>query len=149
MPPTRVIDVQRILQVLPHRHPMVMVDRVTHIEAGKRVSGHKCVSFNEPWFAGHSPSRPVFPGVMILEALSQIGGVLAYASEPFDPMHSVLYFLGFEKVKFRRTVTPGDRLDLEVRVIHHRSNIWKLHGEASVEGTLAAEAELLASVVER
>lgn len=146
---TKPIDIQRILQVLPHRHPMVFIDRVTLLDVGKRALGHKCVTFNEPWFAGHFPSKPVMPGVLVLEAMSQLASVLAYASEPFDPMHSVLYFLGFDKVKFRRPVVPGDKLDLEATVMHHRSNVWKLRGEASVDGTLCAEAELLASVVER
>ena len=89
------------------------------------------------------------PGVLILEALAQIGGILAYASEPFDPSRSLMYFLGIDKAKFRHTVTPGDRLDLMVEVMHHRSNVWKLRGEASVDGTLCAQAELLASIVDR
>jgi 3-hydroxyacyl-[acyl-carrier-protein] dehydratase len=89
------------------------------------------------------------PGVLIIEALAQIGGILAYASEPFDASTSLLYFLGIDKAKFRRPVIPGDRLDLEVSIVHHRSNVWKFHGEALVEGTLCAQADLLASVVDR
>jgi 3-hydroxyacyl-[acyl-carrier-protein] dehydratase len=89
------------------------------------------------------------PGVLVVEALAQIGGILAYASEPFDQAGSLLYFLGIDKAKFRRPVIPGDRLDLEVSVVHHRTNIWKLKGEASVDGTLCAQAELLASVVDQ
>jgi 3-hydroxyacyl-[acyl-carrier-protein] dehydratase len=89
------------------------------------------------------------PGVLILEALSQLGGLLAYASEPFDVSRSLMYFLGIDKAKFRHMVTPGDRLDLEVTVISHRQNVWKLRGEATVEGTLSAQAELLASIVDR
>jgi len=87
--------------------------------------------------------------VLIIESLAQIGGILAYASEPFDAATSLMYFLGIDKAKFRRPVTPGDRLDLEVTVAHHRTNVWKLKGEAFVEGTLCASAELLASVVDR
>lgn len=143
------IDIHRILQVLPHRHPMVMVDRVTELVPSQLIRGHKCVSHNEPWFAGHYPTRPVFPGVMILEALAQIGGILAYASEPFDPATNLMYFLGVDKVKFRKIVTPGDRLDLFCEVLHHRTNVWKLRGEASVDGTLCAQGELLASIVDR
>jgi 3-hydroxyacyl-[acyl-carrier-protein] dehydratase len=143
------LDIHRILQVLPHRHPMVMVDRVTELQPMKFIRGHKCVSFNEPWFLGHFPTRPMLPGVLILEALSQIGGILAYASEPFDPNSNLLYFLGFEKVKFRKPVVPGDRLDLFCEVIHHRSNVWKLRGEASVDDTLCAQGELLASIIDR
>jgi 3-hydroxyacyl-[acyl-carrier-protein] dehydratase len=143
------LDIERILQILPHRWPFVLVDRVTEIVPGERIAGHKCVSMNEPWFQGHFPARPIMPGVLILEALAQIGGLLAYATEPFDANSSLMYFLGIDKAKFRRPVTPGDRLDLEVSILHHRTNVWKLRGEASVEGTLCAHAELLASVVDR
>ncbi len=143
------LDIQQILSILPHRYPFVMVDRVTEILPGKSIRGHKCVSFNEPWFPGHFPQRPIMPGVMILECLAQIGGILAYASDPFDPTSNLMFFLGIDKAKFRHTVTPGDRLDLLVEVLHHRSNVWKLRGEASVDGTLCAEGELLASIVDR
>lgn len=88
-------------------------------------------------------------GVLVKEALAQIGSILAYASEPFDAESGLLYFLGIDKAKFRRPVTPGDRLDLEVTIIHHRTNVWKLRGEASVDGALCAQGELLASVVDR
>ena len=147
--PSSVLDIERILQILPHRWPFVLVDRVTEIVENERIRGHKCVSMGEPWFQGHFPSRPIMPGVLILEALTQLGGILAYASDPFDSSNSLMYFLGIDKAKFRRIVTPGDRLDLEVSVIHHRSNVWKLRGEASVDGTLCAQGELLASVVPR
>jgi 3-hydroxyacyl-[acyl-carrier-protein] dehydratase len=143
------VDIDRILQILPHRWPFVLVDRVNEIVENERIQGHKCVSMGEPWFQGHFPNRPIMPGVLILEALAQLGGILAYASDPFDSTTSLMYFLGIDKAKFRRIVTPGDRLDLEVKVIHHRSNVWKLRGEASVEGTLCAQGELLASVVAR
>jgi 3-hydroxyacyl-[acyl-carrier-protein] dehydratase len=137
------------LEILPHRYPFVMVDRVTEIVAGKSIRGHKMVSFNEPWSQGHFPGRPIFPGVLIIECLAQIGGILAYASDPFDTHTSLMYFLGIDKAKFRHTVTPGDKLDLMVEVVHHRSNVWKLRGEATVEGTLCASGELLASIVDR
>jgi 3-hydroxyacyl-[acyl-carrier-protein] dehydratase len=143
------LDIHQILGILPHRYPIVMVDRVTEIVPGKSIKGHKCVTFNEPWFPGHFPQRPIMPGVLILECLAQIGGILAYASDPFDPSHNLMYFLGIDKAKFRHTVTPGDRLDLAVSVLHHRSNVWKLRGEASVDGTLCAEGELLASIIDR
>ncbi len=143
------IDVHRILRILPHRYPFVMVDRVTEIAAGKHIRGHKSVAYNEPWFPGHFPGRPIMPGVLILESLAQIGGMLAYASDPFDAATHLMFFLGIDKCKFRRTVEPGDRLDLYAEVLHHRSNVWKLRGEASVDGALCAEAELLASVVDR
>ena len=147
--PSSTLDIERILQILPHRWPFVLVDRVSEIIENERIRGHKCVSMGEPWFQGHFPSRPIMPGVLILEALTQLGGILAYASDPFDSSQALMYFLGIDKAKFRRVVTPGDRLDLEVSVIHHRSNVWKLRGEASVDGTLCAQGELLASVVSR
>ena len=141
------IDIHRILQVLPLRHPMVLVDRVTELVPSQHIRGHKCVAYSEPWFQGQN--RPVLPGMLILEALSQIGCILAYASEPFDPSNNLMYFLGLDKVKFRKPVVPGDRLDLYCEVIHHRMNVWKLRGEASVEGALCAQGELLASVIDR
>ena len=144
-----VIDIERILQILPHKWPFLLVDRVTEVLPGQVVRGHKCVTINEPWFLGHFPQHPVMPGVLILESLAQIGGILAYATDPFDLSQSFMYFLGIDRAKFRRPVIPGDRLDLEVRVVHHRENVWKLKGVASVDGTLCAEGELLASVVDR
>lgn len=143
------LDIHQVLSILPHRYPFVMVDRVTEVVAGKSIRGHKCVTYNEPWFPGHFPQRPLMPGVLILEALAQIGGILAYASDPFDASSNLMYFLGIDKAKFRHVVVPGDRLDLYVTVLHHRSNVWKLRGEASVDGTLCAEGELLASIVDR
>ncbi|HET7539123.1 MAG TPA: 3-hydroxyacyl-ACP dehydratase FabZ [Polyangiaceae bacterium] len=143
------LEVRKILEILPHRYPFVLVDRVTDIVRGESIRGHKMVSANEPWCQGHFPDRPIMPGVLIIEALAQIGGILAYASEPFDASTSLMYFLGIDKAKFRHTVTPGDRLDLYVEVIQHRSNTWKLRGEATVEGTLCAQGELLASIVDR
>lgn len=139
----------QILEILPHRYPFVMVDRVTEIVPRQSIRGYKLVSNNEPWTQGHFPSRPIMPGVLIIEALAQIGGILAYASEPFDATQSQMYFLGIDKAKFRHTVTSGDQLDLYVEVMQHRSNVWKLRGEATVEGTLCASGELLASIVDR
>jgi 3-hydroxyacyl-[acyl-carrier-protein] dehydratase len=143
------LEIDRILSILPHRYPFVLVDRVTDVTPFKHIVGHKCVTMNEPWFLGHFPSRPIMPGVLILEALAQIGGLLAYASEPFDAQSSLMYFLGIDKAKFRRPVIPGDRLDLEVSVLHHRTNTWRFKGEALVDGTVCAQGELLASVVDR
>jgi 3-hydroxyacyl-[acyl-carrier-protein] dehydratase len=142
------LDIAKILEVLPHRYPFVMVDRVTQIDAGKSIRGHKMVSYNEPWCVGHFPGRPIMPGVLIIESLTQIGGILAYASDPFDVSKSLMYFLGVDKAKFRRPVTPGDRLDLHVEVVHHRGSVWKLRGQATVDGALAAQGELLASIVD-
>lgn len=143
------LDIHQILNVLPHRHPFVMVDRVTEVVSNKYIRGHKCVTYNEPYFPGHFPQRPIMPGVLVLESLAQIGGILAYVSDPFDPTTNLMYFLGIDKVRFRHTIVPGDRMDLHVQVIHHRSNVWKLRGEVTVDGTLCTEGELLASIVDR
>ena len=143
------IEIEKILEILPHRYPFVLVDRVTEIVPGERIRGLKMVSYNEPWCQGHFPGRPIMPGVLIIEALAQIGGILVYATDPFDSERNLMYFLGIDKAKFRHTVTPGDRLDLQVEVVHHRSNVWKLRGEATVDGTLCAQGELLASIVDR
>jgi 3-hydroxyacyl-[acyl-carrier-protein] dehydratase len=143
------LDIHQILNIIPHRFPFVMVDRVTEVVAGKYARGHKCVSYNEPFFPGHFPQRPIMPGVLIIESLAQLGGILAFVSEPFDPTTNLLFFLGIDKAKFRRTIVPGDRMDLYVEVTHHRSNVWKFRGEVSVDGTLCAEGELLASIVDR
>ena len=126
-----------------------MVDRVSEIAVGETIRGYKNVSINEPYFQGHYPGDPIVPGVLILESLAQIGCLLAYASDPFDSSTSHMFFLVFDKVKFRHPVRPGDRLDLEVHVSGHHSNVWKLRGEATVNGTLCAEGQLLASVVPR
>jgi 3-hydroxyacyl-[acyl-carrier-protein] dehydratase len=100
------IEIDRILQILPHRWPFVMVDRVTDVVPKERIVGHKCVTMGEPWAQGHFPARPILPGVLIIEALAQIGGILAYASEPFDASSSLMYFLGIDKAKFRRPGRP-------------------------------------------
>jgi 3-hydroxyacyl-[acyl-carrier-protein] dehydratase len=143
------LDIHQILSILPHRYPFVMVDRVTELVSGKYVRGHKCVSYNEPFFPGHFPMRPIMPGVLIVESLAQMGAILAFVSEPFDPTTNLMYFLGIDAVKFRRTVEPGDRMDLFVEVKHHRSNVWKFDGEVCVDGTLCTEGQLLASIVDR
>ena len=143
------LNIRKILKILPHRFPFVLVDRISNIVPGVSVTGHKMVSINEPWFQGHFPDQPIMPGVLIVESLAQAGGILAYASDPFDAGSSLMYFLSIDKAKFRNTVVPGDKLDLFVEVVHHRTNVWKFRGEATVDGTLCAQAELLASVIDR
>ena len=142
------LDVVAIQKLLPHRFPFLLLDRVTEL-GEEKVVGLKNVTINEPFFTGHFPGDPIMPGVLIVEALAQIGGILAYASDPFDASGSLMYFLGIDKTKFRHPVRPGDRLDLEVKALGHHSNVWKLKGEATVNGTLCAEGQLLASIVER
>lgn len=142
-------DLTRILRILPHRAPFVLLDRVTEIEPRKSARALKCVTYNEPFFPGHFPGKPIFPGVLILEALAQLIGVLAYASEPFDSSQKIMYFMGIDRARFRAPVVPGDRMELEVEVIQRKSNIWKCAGTAKVDEALCAEAELLAAIVDR
>jgi 3-hydroxyacyl-[acyl-carrier-protein] dehydratase len=142
-------DLTRILRILPHRAPFVLLDRVTDIEPRKSARALKCVTYNEPFFPGHFPGKPIFPGVLILEALAQLIGVLAYASEPFDSSQKIMYFMGIDRARFRAPVVPGDRMVLEIEVIQRKSNIWKCAGTAKVDEAVCAEAELLAAIVDR
>jgi 3-hydroxyacyl-[acyl-carrier-protein] dehydratase len=143
------IDVAKILALLPHRFPFVMVDRVTELEPGVLARGHKSVAYNEPWFPGHFPGRPIMPGVLVVEALAQLGGILAHASDPTAGSDGALtVFLGIDKARFRRPVVPGDRLDLEARVLQRRARLWRFAGTARVDGAVAAEAVLMATSVD-
>ena len=146
MKPPTTIEIDRILQILPHRWPFVLVDRVTHVEPGERILGHKCVTMGEPWFQGHFPARPIMPGVLIIEALAQAGALLAASLVGFDPEKQVIFFLGIDKARFRKPVTPGDLLMLEVVPLRKGGAIWKLRGEAKVDGAVVAEAELMATI---
>jgi len=143
------LDIGRILRILPHRAPFVLLDRVVDVQPRVSARAIKCVTFNEPFFPGHFPGNPVFPGVLIIEALAQLLGVLAYASEPFDTSQKTMYFLGIDKAKFRRAVVPGDRMDLFIELQKRKSNIWKCAGRAEVDGVLCAEGELLAAITDR
>jgi 3-hydroxyacyl-[acyl-carrier-protein] dehydratase len=144
------LEVRDILTILPHRYPLVMVDRVTEIVPGERIAGHKCVAYNEPWFQGHFPARPIMPGVLVVESMVQLGGLLAWASDASaEPGgEKVVLFLGIDKARFRRPVIPGDKLELSAKVLQRRGPVWKLAGQARVDGALAAEAEMLAQVAD-
>jgi 3-hydroxyacyl-[acyl-carrier-protein] dehydratase len=142
-------DLPQILRILPHRAPFVLIDRVVDIQPRKSARAFKCVTYNEPFFPGHFPGKPIFPGVLILEAMAQLIGVLAYASEPFDSSQKIMYFMGIDKARFRAPVVPGDRMTLDVEVVQRKSNIWKCAGTARVDEALCAEAELLAAIVDR
>ena len=143
------LDIREILDLLPHRYPFLMVDRVTEIVVNECIKAYKCVSFNEPFFQGHFPEIPVMPGVLIVEALAQAGGLLVLQNLPVDHTAKIFLFTGIEAVKFRRPVVPGDRLDLECRLLRHKLNLWKMQGHAYVDGQLAAEAVLTAAVMDR
>jgi 3-hydroxyacyl-[acyl-carrier-protein] dehydratase len=143
------MDIGKILAALPHRYPFLLVDRVVEVIKGERIHAYKNVTFNEEFFQGHFPGQPVMPGVLQLEALAQAGALLAYEGAPFDPKQKVIYLMSFDKVKFRRPVVPGDRLDLHVRVERQKGNIWRLAGEAKVEGQLASEGQIMAMIADR
>lgn len=137
------MNIQEISAILPHRYPFLLVDRISEIDPGKKIVGFKNVSINEPFFQGHFPNHPIMPGVLIIESMAQMGGVLAFKSAKGSE-GQLVFFLGIDRAKFRRPVYPGDQLRIEVEVLQERPPYWKLKGLAYVDGKLAAEAELKA-----
>ena len=142
-------DIQKIMGLLPHRYPFLLVDRVIEMVPDDKVTALKNVTFNEPFFQGHFPGQPVMPGVLIIEALAQVGGLLAFESGTADNRGKLIYFMGLDKVRFRKPVVPGDQLILKAKIINLRSKAAKMSGTASVDNKLVAEAELMASFGER
>lgn len=145
----KTIDIQEIIKLLPHRYPLLLVDRILEVEAPNRIVGIKNVTVNEPFFQGHFPGRPIMPGVLIVEAMAQTGGVLAFLSMPEEERSREVFFLGIDKVRFRRPVVPGDQLRMELEVVKRRKSVWGLSARAFVGENLACEAELLAMLGER
>ena len=143
----RTIDLQGIMDLLPHRYPMLLVDRILDFEPKEWIRGLKNVSFNEEVFQGHFPSRPVFPGVYIVEAMAQTGGCLLMR-EYEDRAKKVIYFMGIDAVKFRKPVLPGDQLVMEVKVLQFKGRICKMRGEAFVNGQKVAEAEFMSMLMD-
>jgi 3-hydroxyacyl-[acyl-carrier-protein] dehydratase len=143
------MDIQEIQQLLPHRYPFLLVDRVVEIVPGQKLVAYKNVTMNEDFFNGHFPGHPVMPGVLVLEALAQATAILAYKSEGIDPKRMVTYLMGVDGAKFRKPVVPGDRLQLNIEVVRHKGAIWKTKGTATVDGAKVAEGEFLATVVDK
>ncbi|HLE08597.1 MAG TPA: 3-hydroxyacyl-ACP dehydratase FabZ [Thermodesulfobacteriota bacterium] len=141
------IDINEIQKILPHRYPFLLIDRILEFEAGKRAKGLKNVTINEPFFQGHFPGHPIMPGVLIIEAMAQVGGILAFKSANVE--NKVVYFMGIDSARFRRPVYPGDSLEITVEVKKVRGTIWAFKCEAFVNSALVAEAELMATIVER
>jgi len=141
-------DIQEIMGLLPHRYPFLLIDRVIEFEPQKRLVAIKSVSFNEPFFQGHFPGYPIMPGVLVVEAMAQAGGIIMTAEMP-DREKKLVVFSGIERAKFRRPVTPGDQLRIEVEVLAFRSRAGRIEGKAYVDGKLACEATLTCQVVPR
>ena len=143
------VGVNEIQEVLPHRYPFLLVDRILEIELGKRVVGVKNVTINEPFFTGHFPGHPIMPGVLILEAMAQVGGFLLMRSLNLQGEKKVLYFTGIDRARFRRPVVPGDQIRFEVSMVQLRRQMCRMKGVALVDGKIAAEAEMNAVAVDR
>ena len=145
------IDIMQIQAILPHRYPLLLVDKITQMELGKFVRGYKNISISDQVFQGHFPGHPIYPGVLILEGMAQTGGVLAFKSmtQQVNPAEKVVYFTGIDKAKFRSPVRVGDRLDYEMNVVKNRGALWVFEGKAFVENVLVAEAELKAMIMDR
>jgi 3-hydroxyacyl-[acyl-carrier-protein] dehydratase len=138
------IDIKGIMEILPHRYPFLLVDRIIELEPGKTVTALKNVTMNEPFFQGHFPGEPVMPGVLILEAMAQTGSILSCLSDS-TMIGRLVYFAGVDKARFRRVVRPGDQLVLKLEMIKQKGKIIKMAGKAYVDDQLATEAELMAS----
>lgn len=137
------IDIREIMSILPHRYPFLLVDRIIEIVTNESAKGIKNVTINEPFFQGHFPGNPVMPGVLIVEAMAQVAGVLAFKS---GMEGTGVLFMSIEKVKFRKPIVPGDQIIFEVRVSHRRGNVWRFEGIAKVDEKVATEAEFTAMV---
>ena len=143
----RTVDIQGIMDLLPHRYPILLVDRILDYEPGAWIRGVKNITIGEQVFLGHFPKRPVFPGVLIVEAMAQTGGCLVLQTTP-DRANKLIYFMSIDKVKFRKPVVPGDQLIMEVKVLSDKGRIAKLRGEAFVDGQKVAEAEFMSMLVD-
>ena len=146
MEPT--LTIEKILQLLPHRYPFILVDRVLEIVPKEKIVSLKNVTMNEPFFQGHFPGKPIMPGVLIIEAMAQTGGILVMESMPPEKHGQSVYFMSMDKVKFRKPVVPGDQIIFEVRLLKNRGNVSKISGVATVDGNCVAEAELMAMIGE-
>jgi UDP-3-O-[3-hydroxymyristoyl] N-acetylglucosamine deacetylase/3-hydroxyacyl-[acyl-carrier-protein] dehydratase len=144
----KMLDISRILEVIPHRYPFLLVDRILEIEPRKRVVGIKNVTINEPFFQGHFPGHPIMPGVLIVESMAQVGGMLLM-DELEDPTEKVVYFMTLDNIKFRRPVVPGDQLRAEVDMVQLRGRTCRMKGVAYVDGNVVCEAEMMAMVVDK
>ena len=145
-----VFDIQEIQEMLPHRYPFLLVDRITDVKAGEEVEGYLNISITNQVFQGHFPGHPIYPGVLIIEGMAQTGAVLPFTvMDKKELKEKVVYFMSIDKAKFRRPVIPGDRLVYKVKTLKQRGKIWQLDAKAYVDGELAAEAELKAMIMDK
>ena len=147
-----IMDVMEIQQILPHRYPFLLVDRVTDLVKNESITSFKNVSISEPVFQGHFPDHPIYPGVMILEGMAQAGGILAFKSMDMtkeEAANKVVYFMSIDKAKFRAPVRPGDKLEYRISVIKNKGSVWMLKGEAFVDDKTVSQAELQAMIVDK
>jgi len=145
----KTFDIQKIMNLLPHRYPFIMIDRILELVPGEKVVALKNVTINEPFFQGHFPGNPIMPGVLMIEAMGQAGAVLAAESLPEEEQGSLIYFMGMNKVKFRKPVVPGDQIIFEIKFLKQRAKVFKMSGIAFVDEKRVAEAELMASFGEK
>jgi len=142
-----IMDIEQVMQYLPHRYPFLLIDKVTELELGKSVTALKNVSINEPFFPGHFPGAPVMPGVLILEAMAQAAAILSFKTKGYAPEDiGIVYFAGIDAARFKKPVKPGDQLILKVDIVREMRGIWKYKGRAEVDGMLVAEADLMATL---
>lgn len=141
------MNIEEVMQYLPHRYPFLLIDRVTEIELGKRITAVKNVSINEPFFPGHFPGLPVMPGVLILEAMAQAAALLSFKTENYAPSEiGIVYFAGIDGARFKKPVIPGDQMIIKIEILRRVRGIWKYKAQAEVDGALVAEAELMATL---
>ena len=141
------LDLQRIMEMIPHRYPFLLIDRIVEMELGKSATGLKNVTFNEPHFVGHFPGNPVMPGVLIIESMAQTAGILVVATLGADAEGKLVYFMSIDGARFRKPVVPGDKLLVTVERLHHRRNVWKFACKAKVDESLVAEATIAAMIM--
>lgn len=142
----RPLDTNEIIELLPHRYPFLLVDKVTDIVEGESLSAIKNVTINEPFFTGHFPGNPVMPGVLLVESLAQAGAILAYITTQTNPRDSIFYLASVDNAKFKQMVKPGDQLQLKVSIMMRKKSFWKIHGEATVDGQVACSVDILSAM---
>lgn len=148
MPSDTVFDIERIKKMIPHRYPMLMIDRVCDVVRDKSATGIKNVTVNEPYFQGHFPEKPIMPGVLIIEAMAQTSAVLVVATLGQEGQGRLVYFMSVDQARFRKPITPGDTVYLHIEKLRNRGNVWKFKAEAKVDGVLMADAIFAAMIVD-